>query len=149
MQSGFRDTIVYEGTLVHFYKRAQILVGDLWGAYGKPSDPSHPCYFEDLQDITMFADYRVPQILMQVGILRYSNELLQKILAREVIGFGSIWETEIRAATVIAVERIRDQLTGKKNIRLLSIEIDWILWNWGEKEKDSIRPHHRTLTVYY
>jgi hypothetical protein len=33
---GFRDTGVYRGRLVHFYKRAQILVGDLWAAYGRP-----------------------------------------------------------------------------------------------------------------
>lgn len=33
---GFRDTSVYRGRLVHFYKRAQILVGDLWAAYGRP-----------------------------------------------------------------------------------------------------------------
>ena len=32
---GFRDTAIYNGYLVHFYKRAQILVGDLWAAYGK------------------------------------------------------------------------------------------------------------------
>ena len=30
---GFRDHVVYKARLVHFYKRAQILVGDLWGAY--------------------------------------------------------------------------------------------------------------------
>ncbi len=121
----------------------------MWGAYGKPTDPLHPFYFADLQDITMFADYRVPQILLHVGILKYSDPLLQKILSHEVIPFGSNWETEIRAATVIAVERIREMLRSKKNLSLLSIEIDWILWNWGEKVKDSIHPHHKTLTVYY
>jgi hypothetical protein len=30
--AGFRDTSVYKGALVHFYKRAQILVGDIWAA---------------------------------------------------------------------------------------------------------------------
>ena len=34
---GFRDTTIYNGSIVHFYKRAQILVGDLWAAYGRPT----------------------------------------------------------------------------------------------------------------
>lgn len=28
---GFRDQSVYKGRLVHFYKRVQIFIGDLWG----------------------------------------------------------------------------------------------------------------------
>ncbi len=73
---GFRDTVVYRGRLVHLYKRAQILVGDLWAAYGRilsreqqegESDEkvrrkSIYC-FHDMSQLTMFADYRVPQIL--------------------------------------------------------------------------------------
>jgi len=34
-QPGFRDHAVYKGRQVFFYKRAQILVADLWGAYVK------------------------------------------------------------------------------------------------------------------
>jgi hypothetical protein len=67
---GFRDTAVYRGRLVHFYKRAQILVGDLWAAYGRPlltgdpADLQKTIYgFNDMDQLTMFADYRVPQIL--------------------------------------------------------------------------------------
>jgi hypothetical protein len=124
-------------------------VGDLWGAYGKPTDPSHPCYFKDIYDITMFADYRVPQILYHIGIMRYSEELAEKIRNRQQIPFGSELETEIRAATVISVEKIREKLLSEKNVKVLSLEVDWILWNWGEKVKDNIEPHHRTLTIYY
>ncbi len=97
----------------------------------------------------MFADYRVPQILHHVGIMSYSERLLQQIKSMSEIQFGSEVESEIRAATVIAVEMIRDRLLEKKGLKLLSIEIDWLLWNWGEKIKDEIAPHHRTLTIYY
>jgi hypothetical protein len=141
--------VVYKGRLIHFYKRAQILVGDLWGAYGKPSDPSHPCFFKDLDQITMFADYRVPQILFQLGVMKYSRELTEVIANKQQIAFGSELETELRAATVVSVEKIRERLLSKKDIRVLSIEVDWLLWNWGEKVKDTIAPHHRTLTIYY
>ena len=51
----FRDEALINGKKVSFYKRAQILVGDIWGLFkgeglGK---------FEDIGCITMFADYRL------------------------------------------------------------------------------------------
>jgi hypothetical protein len=146
---GFRDASVYKGRLVHFYKRAQIFVADIWGAYGRPTDVNHPYYFHDIDRVTMFADYRIPQILLQVGVLEYSDSLLTKIVNREVIAFGAEEELEIRAATVVAVEMIRDRLKEKKDVSLLAVEIDWLLWNWGEQVKEEIKPHHRTLTIFY
>lgn len=35
IHTGFRDQAVYKGRQIFFYKRAQILVGDLWAAYGR------------------------------------------------------------------------------------------------------------------
>lgn len=34
--------------------------------------------FHDIGALTMFADYRVPVVLRQMGILTYSQELAQK-----------------------------------------------------------------------
>jgi len=31
----------------------------------------------------------------------------------------------------------------------LSINIDYVLWNKGEVMRKDIKPHHRTLTVFY
>lgn len=134
---------------MHFYKRAQILVGDLWAAYGKPTDPSHPFYFNDMQQLTMFADYRVPQILREMGILQYSLELARRIDAREELAFGSEEELEIRAATIVAVEQLQQELQQRHGSQLMVLEVDWLLWQWGECRKDALPPHHRTLTVYY
>lgn len=36
--------------------------------------------FKDISSITMFADYRLPQVLVYLGALKYSNELLEKLL---------------------------------------------------------------------
>lgn len=86
---GFRDASVYKGKLVHFYKRAQIFVADIWGAYNKPTDPAHPYFFQDIDRVTMFADYRIPQILFHVKVMQYSEDLTRRILNKEVIAFGS------------------------------------------------------------
>jgi hypothetical protein len=55
--SGFRDEAIHRGEQIFFYKRAQILVADLIGAFG---DIEHPCKFLRKEELTMFADYRVP-----------------------------------------------------------------------------------------
>lgn len=146
---GFRDTIIYKGMLVHFYKRAQILVGDVWAAYGRPSKSIDSIYsFIDIDQLTMFADYRVPQILRQVGVLEYSTSLASLVDNKIEIAFGSDEETEIRACTVIAVELLQKALI-KYGLNLLVLEVDWLLWQKGELIKDEILPHHRTLTIYY
>lgn len=51
---GFRDSALYDGRQVFLYKRAQIFVGDLWGAFGGKGLGE----FEDMDRLTMFADYR-------------------------------------------------------------------------------------------
>ena len=143
---GFRDTSIYRGTLVHLYKRAQILVGDLWAAYGRRKEGLYS--FRDLDQLTMFADYRVPQILREMGIMAYSPALAARIDGRQEIACGSEEEVEIRACTVVAVDMLHKALTSR-GLNLLVIEVDWLLWQKGEESKDSIAPHHRTLTIYY
>ena len=97
----------------------------------------------------MFADYRVPQILRVKGVLRYSPALAERIDRREVLGFGSEEEVEIRAATIQAVERVREALVRLGATEVKSVYLDWLLWQEGEAAKDRIAPHHRTLTVFY
>jgi hypothetical protein len=65
---GFRDQAIYHGNQVFFYKRAQILVADLVGAFDdyRSELAKHGQSCEDVPDftnkeeLTMFADYRVP-----------------------------------------------------------------------------------------
>jgi len=79
---GFRDHAEYMGRTIFFYKRAQILVADLCGAYkdykAAKFDADVPKLTEQI-NLTMFPDYRVPQILRHRGIFEYSAELAQAI----------------------------------------------------------------------
>ena len=71
----FRDEATYNGERVQILKRAQILVGDIWACYrGKGLGE-----FDDLGKITMFADYRVPQVLVHFGAIEYSDELMASL----------------------------------------------------------------------
>lgn len=67
---------IHQGERVSFYKRAQILVADTWSVLEGKGDGC----FDDISSITMFADYRLPQVLVHLGALKYSKELLEKLL---------------------------------------------------------------------
>lgn len=145
---GFRDEAIYGGRRVFLYKRAQILVADLWAAYGRRTSGLSKFAFRDVESLTMFADYRVPQLLLPLGVLCYSEALRARIEAKEELPAGGEAEVEIRAASVVAVEQLRVAM-GEAGMSLLSVELDWLLWQQGEKAKDELPPHHRTHSVCY
>ncbi|MGH2549538.1 MAG: queuosine 5'-phosphate N-glycosylase/hydrolase [Thermomicrobiales bacterium] len=140
----FNDVATYHGQDVRFYKRAQILISDLAGAFAGAGFGA----FHDFGDLTAFADYKVPQVLRQLGVLRYASELAERISARELLRAGSEEEVEIRAATIWGVEYLRRALAAHGR-SLPAGDIDWLLWQAGQHLPPGTEPYHRTLTVFY
>jgi hypothetical protein len=97
----------------------------------------------------MFADYRVPQILNEYKIMEYTKELQVKIEKGEELCSGCEEEVEIRAATIVAVEMIKQYINEKLGVICFTVEVDHFLWQLGESMLGQIVPHHRTLTIYY
>ena len=71
----FNDVAIYDGEPVRLYKRAQILVSDLHGIYAGAGLGA----FSDLDRLTAFADYKIPQVLREAGILVYADDLADTI----------------------------------------------------------------------
>jgi hypothetical protein len=71
----FRDETEYNGRSVSLYKRAQILIGDIWNFFGGKGWGE----FADIDKITLFADYRIPQVLVYFGVMSYTDELMEKL----------------------------------------------------------------------
>ncbi len=152
---GFRDEAVFvdrDGAprQVFFYKRAQILAGDVWTAYGRAvardGDADAPLgAFSDAGALTAFADYRLPQILRERGVLVYAPALAADVDAQRELPAGLAAEVEIRAATVVAVERLAAALDTK------AVFLDHVLWWAGEEAnaKGALAPHHRVRTCFY
>ena len=154
--SSFRDEAFYNGKQVSFYKRAQIFVADVWacfegGKYG---------HFNDIAELTMFADYRVPQCLQFLGILKYSADLQRKVEKEEELQAGSEEEVEIRGCSIHAVECLLNTMHKNGNIiedlnfdksKLNSIIIDYYLWDYATMNSDEMMkfPEHRTRTNFY
>jgi hypothetical protein len=140
----FRDEAVYQGQEVFFYKRAQILAADLFGSFqGKGWGA-----FSDMDRLTAFADYKLPQVLRHLGVLHYDDPLARKVDSCVLIEAGSDEEVEIRANTVWAVELLRREFQ-RQGVSWRSYEIDWMLWNMGQEDAFRQKPYHRTVTIFY
>ena len=143
----FRDHSIYRGRQVFLYKRAQILVGDLWGGFNGAGLGE----FTDVDKMTMFADYRVPVVLRQLGILEYSDVLSRIVEEKEEMEACSRFEVEIRACTVMAVEALRQEILKQTGERVALPPLDWWLWEKGESDvrNGTAPPHHRVRTIFY
>ena len=140
----FNDVEIYDNVKVAFYKRAQLAAADLALAF-KGDGRGH---FNDLDRLTIFADNLVPHVLRVDHILTYDDSLLERINAGKLIPPGSKEEVEIRACAVHAVELLKNELQSK-DPRITSSNLDYLLWNRGQKPHYKAIPRHRTRTVFY
>ncbi|MBN2016041.1 hypothetical protein JW766_04380 [Candidatus Dojkabacteria bacterium] len=140
----FNDYSTYKGKKVAFYKRAQCnvkMVNDILEAKREKG-------LTNLDKITAFADYKLPQILRKLRILNYSDKLAKGIDNFELIEKDSAIEVEIRANTIWAVEKIKNALKKKYNF-ITSSHIDSMLWKASQTKNKDDKPYHRTLTIAY
>ncbi|KAJ2014462.1 hypothetical protein GGI14_004835 [Coemansia sp. S680] len=161
----FRDEHQFHGRPVAMYKRAQILVADIWACFeGKGLGR-----FVDIDSITMFADYRVPQALCHFGALEYSPRLLEFLRESEkvvrqvgelnahqcpptpgLLPSGHPWEIEIRGNSIWAVECIK-RCIEESGTPVNAILLDFYLWDYSKeyaKEMQEI-PIHLTRSINY
>lgn len=161
---------------VYFLKRAQILVAETWAAFfPEPSISNqipHPIFpGGGIHQLTMFADYRVPQILHHLKILRYPPSLLALLKSGHDFEHGSKEEVSIRAASIVAVERVRDEILALRHqekgaagaatvgwecgmgVPICSVLIDFYLWDAAKRIEDAgeeiVVELHRTRSIWY
>jgi len=140
----YRDVSRYGELEVPFYKRAQLTAADLSAAF----DGRGAGAFRDLDRLTCFADNLVPHVLRCEGVLVYVPELARRIDAGEGIASGSPEEVEIRAAAVHTVERCVAELS-RRGVRWRASDLDFLLWNRGQRPEIKAHPRHRTRTTFY
>lgn len=145
----FRDEATFERKKVRLLKRAQIFVADLWAAFEGEGYGE----FNDIDKITMFADYRVPQILHTLGCISYSPPLEKRIRNYGIIEPGHSWELQIRGCSIWAIELLRREILKlQPDAKVNAILLDFFLYDFAkEKEKNGEEaiPHHRTRSIWY
>jgi len=140
----FRDEALYRTGKVYFWKRAQIFASDVFSAFGGQKWGE----YRDMERLTAFADYKLPQVLRELGIISYHPELAARIDALEYLQAGSEEEVEIRAMTVWAVEELRKSFQ-ERGRKLTSPRVDNWLWQLGQMDAFRKRPYHRCRTIFY
>lgn len=131
----YNDIADCEGKTIYFYKLAQVCASEI---------DASGIRLKNIDQLTAFADYKIPQLLRHFGILEYSEELSRRIASFEKIPLGSREEIEIRASTIWAVEFIKQQIPQYN-----SSQIDNALWLLSQEAPKSIAPYHRTETIFY
>lgn len=131
----FADTARYGCLALPFAKRAQLAVADLHRAGAAT--------VHGLERLTAFADNLVPHTLAVEGALRIHPDLAARIAAEALLEPGGAEEVELRAAAVVAVERLA-ALTGRPAYRL-----DALLWAHGRSAHVKARPRPRVRQTAY
>lgn len=141
----FRDEVNFLGKTVKFYKRAQLVPAHLddlskFGLINRE--------ISQINQLTAFADYKVPQLLRKFGILEYSDSLANKVDSKIELPSGSEEEIEIRINTIWAVELIT-RIAKNKFPQATPAKIDGIFWFRGQVKSPDDKPYHRTRTIWY
>ncbi len=140
----FDDVWEFEGRHVPFYKRAQLAVAMLCEAFGGQGWGR----LARADQLTVFADYKLPQVLRRLGILTYTPDLAAAVDDQALIPAGSRWELELRIATVWAAELMRRDLAPRLPA-VTALHLDYWLWYAGRQQGPDVQPYHRTLTTAY
>lgn len=138
--SSFCDVAMLNGESVYFLKRAQIVAFDIGYLNRNNFDKN----LTNVDKLTAFADYKIPQMLRMFGVLEYSPELAEKVDNMQLIPSGSQEEVEIRSGCVWGIELIRQKLK-----KYSAGEIDNALWLLSQHPDTQEKPYHRTYSIYY
>ncbi|KAJ1679253.1 hypothetical protein EV182_002423 [Spiromyces aspiralis] len=156
----YQDEHEFCGRTVYIYKRAQILISDLWACF---EGRGLGC-FSDIDEITMFADYRIPQALSHFGILEYSPSLMERLHDDRVenasagtgayLPSGHQLEVEIRGNSIWSVELLRREILHRNpcsKLHINSILLDFYIWDYAKAHTGEMAgiPIHRTRSIFY
>ena len=138
----FDDKSVYKNRLIHFNKRATLLVNDLYQVSSTIKNN-----IGNVNNLGGCADYGIPRTFRDYQILVYADQLKEKIDNEIEIPHDSEMEIEIRGNMLYVIELIKEKLKDK-GIIINSVELDNIIWLMGKKMSNRSNSHH-TVTIFY
>ncbi len=136
----FNDVSTYKGQEIYFYKRANLLVRDLFEVSFRVKNN-----IQNIDDLLGCADYVIPKIFRYYGLIEYSSELANIVDNDNLILHNSNFEIEIRANMIYVIELIRSELENT-GVKTNSILLDNFIWVTGRNIEGK---HHLTETIFY
>lgn len=136
----FEDTRTYDNKTIYFYKLAQLLTSDILHIRSLKERIT-----VDYSNLVGCADYKIPQVLRGLGILVYDKELSNLVDNKKELEVNSIYEVEIRANMIIAINLIKKELNNKVS----AIDINDTIWSFSQDKTKKLLPYHLTRTMSY
>lgn len=124
----------------YFYKLAQLLTSDI--LHIKEQKEKIKVNYTHLVGC---ADYKIPQVLRQFGILNYDNKLAKIVDNHSEISINSIYEVEIRANMITVINMINKKL----NYKYCRIDINDFIYMQKNNKNFKMRPYHLTRCTNY
>lgn len=136
----FKDERKYNGKTVYIYKLAQLLTSDILHIRNVKENIK-----VNYSNLIGCSDYKIPQVLRGLGILEYSIELSNIVDNKQEIKENSDYETEIRANTLVVIDKIKNKLGNK----ICSIDINDYIWGKSKNKDIKLKPYHLTRCINY
>lgn len=136
----FKDERRYDNQYIYFYKLAQLLTSDILHITELKESIK-----VDYSHLVGCADYKIPQVMRGIGILEYSDELVNIIDNKKQIKVNSKYEVEIRANMLVVIDLIKKKLYNK----VCSIDINDYIWSQGRNKNIELKPYHLTRNTNY
>lgn len=135
----FKDERKYKGKTIYFYKLAQLLVSDILHLRELLERIE-----VDYSNLVGCADYKIPQTLRALEIIKYSPELERVIDNKKEIKISSEYEVEVRASTLVVIDYIKNKLKD-----VSAIDINDYLFIFSKKVKTKAKPYHLCRNTNY
>jgi hypothetical protein len=136
------------GHTVCFYKKAQLVVGELYHRFKSEDDRFN---FVDGNRLTAYIDNVICATLRYTKVIVPCHELEQQIQNGTELPEGSEDEVALRAAACVGVEQVVQHTTTATTITTISaMELDSYLWGGFGKVPDVRKfQRHATKTIFY
>jgi len=99
-----------------------------------------------LEKATVAADYRLPQALRGLEILKYSEEVAELVDNGKVLKAGGREEAAIRSATVVASYKLTEEFNSNLDKKITAAHVDGFLFRYGRNLNTKF---HRVVTLNY
>lgn len=135
----FKDEREHNGRTIYFYKLAQLLTSDILHVREKKEKIK-----VDYSHLIGCADYKIPQTLRALNIIKYNEELANIVDSKEKIEMSSKYEVEIRSSQIVILDYIKEKI---KDVN--SIDINDFLFLYSKQVKNRVKPYHLCRNINY
>lgn len=148
--ASYRDYGVYDGQKISFLRKAQLLIAQIYYCFKGKNDLAD---FYDIDQLTMSADHRIPQVLAYFMVLEYSPGLKESLKTRHIFEINDDIVIELRAISIKAIEDVVKRIEELRESsdsdlpKICAIDVGTLLWHYRREHAETIEAHINYLRV--